>query len=353
MKTYQIALLPGDGVGEEVCAVAEKVLQKVGAKFSLKFEIEKAAVGGAAIEKFGEPLPQKTLEICEKSDAILFGSVGDPRFDNLPPGKDPIIGGVLALRKHFQFFANLRPARLFPGLENFSPLKNEIVAGGFDFLIVRELTGGIYFGKKTRGENFATDEMKYEKFEIERIARAAFNLAKSRRGKVCSIDKNNVLETSKFWRETVVKIHEKEFPEIELSHLLIDNATMQILKNPKNFDVILTANLFGDILSDEAAQICGSIGLSASASLNSKNFGLFEPAGGSAPDLAGKNLANPSAQILSAAMMLKNFGEIAAAAAIENSVEKTLQKFRTADLADENCETVGCAEFGEKVLGNL
>jgi len=350
MKTYKIALLPGDGVGEEVCAVAEKVLQKVGAKFSLKFEIEKATVGGAAIEKFGEPLPEKTLQICEKSDAILFGSVGDPKFDSAKIRPEI---AILNLRKHFQFFANLRPARLFPGLENFSPLKNEIVAGGFDFTIVRELTGGIYFGEKTRGENFATDEMKYEKFEIERIARAAFNLAKSRRGKVCSIDKNNVLQTSKFWRETVVEIHEKEFPEIKLQHLLIDNATMQILKNPKNFDVILTANLFGDILSDEAAQICGSIGLSASASLNAENFGLFEPAGGSAPDIAGKNLANPSAQILSAAMMLKNFGEIAAAAAIENAIEKTLRKFRTADLADENCETVGCTEFGEKVLENL
>jgi len=351
MKIYKIALLPGDGIGPEVCGVAVKILQKIEKNFPIKFEIAEKKIGGAAIEKFDEPLPRETLQCCENSDAILFGSVGDPKFDGAKIRPET---AILDLRKYFNFFANIRPAGVQKNLRDFSPLKNEIIGDGFYFKIVRELCGGIYFGKKISAKNFAADEMKYEKFEIERIARVAFNLAKnSAQKKVTNVDKANVLATSKFWRKIVAEIHAKEFPEIALENLFIDNATMQILKNPKNFSIILTANLFGDILSDEAAQISGSIGMSASASLNEKNFGLFEPIGGSAPDIAGKNVANPIAQIFSAKMMLEHFGEFSAAEKIAAAVDSTLKKFRTPDIFVPGTEKISTQKMGDEIAARI
>lgn len=363
-KNYKIATLAGDGIGPEVIIEAKKVLDVISEKFSLSFEFDKKLVGGAAIDAVGEALPAETLTACENSDAILFGSVGGEKWNDLPPEKRPEVGALLPLRKHFDLFANIRPAGVSKILADSSPLKPSIVGDGFDFTIVRELTGDVYFGEKKRGDDFASDLMIYRKNEVERIARVAFELAKNlpagrqgSRQKLTNVDKSNVLATSQFWRKIVEEIHEKEFPEIEFENLYIDNAAMQILVRPQNFDVILTSNLFGDILSDEAAQISGSIGLQASASVNSQKFGLFEPMGGSAPDIAGKGIANPIAQILSAAMMLEiSFDEKAAAVAIKNSVEKVLENgFRTADIFtnSENETKVSTSEMGDAIVKNL
>jgi len=353
----KVALLPGDGIGPEVCREAVKVLDKIADKYGHEFIFEEKKVGGAAIDEFGEPLPNDTLETCQNSDAILFGSVGGPKWDNLAPEKRPEVGSLLPLRKKFDLFVNLRPARLFPNLESTSPLKDKIIEGGFDFVVLRELTGGIYFGKKGKEEGRAFDEMKYERHEVERITRVAFEAAKKRKGKVTNVDKSNVLLTSVFWREVVNEVHQAEYSDVELEHLYIDNATMQILVRPKDFDVILTSNMFGDILSDEAAQISGSLGNLPSASLNESNFGLFEPAGGSAPDIAGKDMANPIAQILSASMMLKySFSMDKESEDIDQAIKKSLESgFRTGDIfsGKEGEKKVGTQEMGKIILENI
>ncbi|MBF0303514.1 MAG: 3-isopropylmalate dehydrogenase, partial [Desulfamplus sp.] len=304
-----IALLPGDGIGPEVMKEALKVLDAAGEKYGFNLNYEHADVGGAAIDNHGKALPPSTLSLCEQSDAILFGSVGGPKWESLPPEEQPERGALLPLRKHFGLYCNLRPAKVFKSLASASPLKPEIVKDGFDILCVRELTGGIYFGKPKGREGSGMEEKGYDtlvytRFEIDRIARSAFEAARKRRKLVTSVDKANVLSSMVLWREVVVEVA-KDYPDVTLNHIYVDNAAMQLVKNPHQFDVLLCGNMFGDILSDECAMITGSMGLLASASINEKNFGLFEPAGGSAPDIAGKGVANPIAQILSAAMMLQ------------------------------------------------
>lgn len=351
-KTHHIAVLPGDGIGPEVMAQAYKVLEAVRQRFGLKITTSEYDVGGAAIDKHGSPLPEATVAGCEQADAILFGSVGGPKWEHLPPNDQPERGALLPLRKHFKLFSNLRPARLYQGLEEFCPLRADIAAKGFDILCVRELTGGIYFGqpKGREGQGMhekAFDTEVYYRFEIERIARIAFESARKRRSKVTSIDKANVLQTSIMWREVVNEIA-KDYPDVSLSHMYIDNATMQLIKDPSQFDVLLCSNLFGDILSDECAMITGSMGMLPSASMNEQAFGLFEPAGGSAPDIAGKNIANPIAQILSAALLLRySLGADDAANAIEQAVNKALEAgHRTGDLANGQ-QALGTSEMGD------
>lgn len=351
-KTHHIAVLPGDGIGPEVMAQAYKVLDAVRQRFGLKITTSEYDVGGAAIDKHGSPLPVATVAGCEQADAILFGSVGGPKWEHLPPNDQPERGALLPLRKHFKLFSNLRPARLYQGLEEFCPLRADIAAKGFDILCVRELTGGIYFGqpKGREGQGMhekAFDTEVYYRFEIERIARIAFESARKRRSKVTSIDKANVLQTSIMWREVVNEIA-KDYPDVSLSHMYIDNATMQLIKDPSQFDVLLCSNLFGDILSDECAMITGSMGMLPSASMNEQAFGLFEPAGGSAPDIAGKNIANPIAQILSAALLLRySLGADDAANAIEQAVNKALEAgHRTGDLANGQ-QALGTSEMGD------
>ena len=351
-KTHHIAVLPGDGIGPEVMAQAYKVLDAVRQRFGLKITTSEYDVGGAAIDKHGSPLPEATVAGCEQADAILFGSVGGPKWEHLPPNDQPERGALLPLRKHFKLFSNLRPARLYQGLEEFCPLRADIAAKGFDILCVRELTGGIYFGqpKGREGQGMhekAFDTEVYYRFEIERIARIAFESARKRRSKVTSIDKANVLQTSIMWREVVNEIA-KDYPDVSLSHMYIDNATMQLIKDPSQFDVLLCSNLFGDTLSDECAMITGSMGMLPSASMNEQAFGLFEPAGGSAPDIAGKNIANPIAQILSAALLLRySLGADDAANAIEQAVNKALEAgHRTGDLANGQ-QALGTSEMGD------
>ena len=351
-KTHHIAVLPGDGIGPEVMAQAYKVLDAVRQRFGLNITTSEYDVGGAAIDKHGSPLPEATVAGCENADAILFGSVGGPKWEHLPPNDQPERGALLPLRKHFKLFSNLRPARLYQGLEEFCPLRADIAAKGFDILCVRELTGGIYFGqpKGREGQGMhekAFDTEVYYRFEIERIARIAFESARKRRSKVTSIDKANVLQTSIMWREVVNEIA-KDYPDVSLSHMYIDNATMQLIKDPSQFDVLLCSNLFGDILSDECAMITGSMGMLPSASMNEQAFGLFEPAGGSAPDIAGKNIANPIAQILSAALLLRySLGADDAANAIEQAVNKALEAgHRTGDLANGQ-QALGTNEMGD------
>ncbi|MCI1680254.1 MAG: 3-isopropylmalate dehydrogenase [Ewingella americana] len=351
-KTHHIAVLPGDGIGPEVMQQAYKVLDAVRQRFGLKITTSEYDVGGAAIDKHGSPLPPATVAGCEQAGAILFGSVGGPKWEHLPPNDQPERGALLPLRKHFKLFSNLRPARLYQGLEEFCPLRADIAAKGFDILCVRELTGGIYFGqpKGREGQGMhekAFDTEVYYRFEIERIARIAFESARKRRSKVTSIDKANVLQTSIMWREVVNEIA-KDYPDVSLSHMYIDNATMQLIKDPSQFDVLLCSNLFGDILSDECAMITGSMGMLPSASMNEQAFGLFEPAGGSAPDIAGKNIANPIAQILSAALLLRySLGADDAADAIEQAVNKALEAgHRTGDLANSG-NAIGTNEMGD------
>ncbi|MHC0043579.1 3-isopropylmalate dehydrogenase [Vibrio campbellii] len=353
-KSYKIAVLPGDGIGPEVMAQAHKVLDAIEKKHGIAFERDEHDVGGIAIDNHGCPLPESTVKACEESDAVLFGSVGGPKWEHLPPNDQPERGALLPLRKHFQLFCNLRPAQIHSGLEAFSPLRADISGRGFDIVVVRELTGGIYFGqpKGREGEGpteKAFDTEVYHRYEIERIAKIAFESARLRRKKVCSIDKANVLQSSILWREVVEEIA-KDYPDVELSHMYIDNATMQLIKDPAQFDVMLCSNIFGDIISDECAMITGSMGMLPSASLNESKFGLYEPAGGSAPDIAGKNIANPVAQILSAALMLRySLDEETAAQDIETAVSKALSAGElTGDLAGDN-PALSTSEMGDKI----
>lgn len=354
-----IAVLPGDGIGPEVMKEAIKVLDAAQKKFSFSLSYEYADVGGIAIDNHGKALPDSTLALCEKSDAVLFGSVGGPKWESLPPEQQPERAALLPLRKHFDLFCNLRPAKVFKSLTASCPLRSDIIADGFDILCVRELTSGIYFGtpKGREGEGMeerAYDTMAYKRSEIERIARMAFDAAKLRGGKVTSVDKANVLTTSVLWREVVVEVSQ-EYPDVELNHIYVDNATMQLVRWPHQFDVLLCGNLFGDIISDEAAMLTGSMGLLASASLNEDKFGLYEPAGGSAPDIAGKGVANPIAQILSAAMMLRySFGLDDAASAIDSAVAATLEKgVLTADLTSDENTAVTTEVMGDAIVKEL
>ncbi|WP_343190507.1 3-isopropylmalate dehydrogenase (plasmid) [Buchnera aphidicola (Mollitrichosiphum nigrofasciatum)] len=341
-KKMKIAILPGDGIGPEVMNETYKIINVLKEKFKLNIQTSEYDVGGIAIDKYGTPLPKKTLIGCEKSDAILFGSVGGEKWRNLPLDKQPESGSLLPIRKYFKLFYNIRPSILYKGLEEISPIKNKIIKNGFNILCIRELTGGIYFGKPKKQKlnvinKYALDTKIYYQKEIERITKIAFKLARKRKKKITSIDKSNVLYSSLLWRNTVNKIS-KKYPDVEVKHLYIDNAVMQIINNPKQFDVLLCSNLFGDIISDGCAMITGSVGMLPSASINKEGFGLYEPAGGSAPDIKGKNLANPIAQILSLALLIKHtFKLYKIADYIENAVKKTLQKgYKTADLAKNN-----------------
>ncbi len=331
---YKIAVLSGDGIGPEVMAAAISVLDVVQQKYGFKLQYTHADAGGIAIDNHGCPLPDSTLKVCEQSDAILFGSVGGPKWENLAPNDQPERGALLPLRKHFSLFCNMRPAALVPALAPMCPLRADISEKGFDVLVMRELTGGIYFGEKGREGDSAFDTQRYSKSEITRIAKLGFEAAQKRRHKVTSVDKANVLQTSILWRETVIEVA-KDYPDVELEHIYIDNATMQLIKDPSQFDVLLCDNLFGDILSDECAMITGSMGLLPSASLNEQGFGMYEPAGGSAPDIAGKGIANPIAQILSAALMLRySLNQADAANAIDQAITDVIAQGKvTGDIA--------------------
>ncbi len=353
-STYKIAVLPGDGIGPEVMQQAHKVLNAIEKKHPIRFERQQYDVGGIAIDNHGCPLPAATIAGCEQADAVLFGSVGGPKWEHLPPNEQPERGALLPLRKHFQLFCNLRPAQIHAGLEAFSPLRADISHRGFDIVVVRELTGGIYFGQPKGHEGQgakekAFDTEVYHRYEIERIAKIAFESARLRGKKVCSVDKANVLQSSILWRKVVEEIAQ-DYPDIELSHIYIDNATMQLIKDPSQFDVMLCSNIFGDIISDECAMITGSMGMLPSASLNESQFGLYEPAGGSAPDIAGQNIANPVAQILSAALMLRySLEEENAAQDIEQAVSKALAAGElTRDLAGDK-PALTTAEMGDKI----
>jgi 3-isopropylmalate dehydrogenase len=355
----KVAVLAGDGIGPEVMAEAMKVLAVVSERYSIPLHYEYADVGGIAIDNHGEALPAATLALCEKSDAVLFGSVGGPKWEVLPPEQQPERAALLPLRKHFDLFCNLRPARVFKSLTAACPLRPDIIKDGFDILCVRELTSGIYFGtpKGREGsgeEERAFDTMAYKRSEVRRIARMAFDAARLRRKKVTSVDKANVLTTMVLWREVVIEVA-KDYPDVSLNHLYIDNATMQLIKDPHQFDVMVCSNMFGDIISDESAMLTGSMGLLASASINTEKFGLYEPAGGSAPDIAGKGIANPIAQILSAAMMLRySFGREDAAGAIDRAVEKTLEKgIHSLDIAIDKNKAVGTAAMGDAIVAEL
>ncbi len=365
-RSHRITILAGDGIGPEVMAQAVRVLEAVEAKFNFTVTRTDHLVGGAAIDATGHPLPPATVEACENAQAILFGSVGGPKWETFPPDIQPERGALLPLRKHFGLFANLRPGVCLPALTHASPVKQELIADGFDVLCVRELTGGIYFGApkgrhEKDGEPVALDTMIYHKSEIQRIARVAFTAAMGRKKRLLSVDKANVLASSVLWRETVVEIA-KEFPEVELSHMYVDNAAMQLIKRPGSFDVLVTENLFGDILSDEMAMISGSLGMLPSASLGKQRedglyFGLYEPSGGSAPDIAGQGIANPIAQILSLAMLLRfSLGEVEAAEAIETAVAKAIAAgYRTGDIATgkEGETKVGTTGMGDAILAGL
>ena len=351
----RILILPGDGIGPEVSLIAKKLLMLIDEKFSLGIEISEGLIGGIAYEETGDPLPQETLDKAKESEAILLGAVGGPKWDQLSSDKRPE-KGLLRIRSEFDFFANLRPAILSKELVSASTLKEEKVSN-LDLLIVRELTGGIYFGEprgKVDGLNEVINTMRYSNDEIERIGKVAFEAAKKRSGKLCSVDKANVLEVSVFWREVISDLS-KDYPDVELSHMLVDNAAMQLVREPKQFDVIVTENLFGDILSDIAAMLTGSIGMLPSASLNDSKKGLYEPVHGSAPDIVGKDLANPLASILSVAMMMRyTFENEEVASKIEYSVESVLASGkRTQDIATEESEVIGSKEMGLEVLSKI
>lgn len=358
MRHHKIAVLPGDGIGPEVMHEANRVLDAVAAKCGFELERQEFAVGGFAIDYHGEALPAETLKGCESADAILFGSIGGPKWDALPLEKRPERAALLTLRSHFDLFSNLRPARIYQGLEGLSPLREDIAKSGVDVLVVRELTSGIYFGQpkgvEGSGEHEnAFDTMRYSRAEIRRIAQTAFDAARKRNKRVTSVDKANVLVSSRLWREVVEEVA-AQYEDVSLDHIYIDNATMQLICNPAQFDVLLCSNLFGDILSDECAIITGSMGLLPSASINADGFGLYEPAGGSAPDIAGKGIANPIAQILSAAMMLRfSLQEERAADSIERAVVKTLSDgMLTAELlpASRRGEGKTTAEVADYIL---
>ena len=349
----KLAVLPGDGIGPEIVAEALKVLRKL----DLRLEIQEAPVGGAAYASQGHPLPDKTLALAKEADAVLFGAVGDPRYDTLERAKRPE-QAILGLRKGLGLFANLRPAQVYKELAGASALKPEVVAG-LDILIVRELTGDIYFGqpkgiRETEGEREGFDTMRYRESEVRRIAKVAFEAARKRSKRVCSVDKANVLETSQLWRE-VVSEESRSFPDVELTHMYVDNCAMQLVRTPKQFDVIVTGNMFGDILSDEASMLTGSIGMLPSAALNDKGRGLYEPIHGSAPDIAGKGVANPLATILSAAMMLRySLAQPQAAERIEKAVAAVLRAgLRTPDIYSEGARKAGTREMGDAVVAAL
>jgi len=351
----RILILPGDGIGPEVSVVAKKLLVLLDQKYSLDLEVSEGLLGGIAYDQTGDPLPKETLDKAKENEAILLGAVGGPKWDQISSEKRPE-KGLLGMRSEFDFFANLRPAILSKELVSASTLKEEKVAD-LDLLIVRELTGGIYFGEprgKVKGSEEVLNTMRYSKDEITRIGRVAFEAARKRSGKLCSVDKANVLEVSSFWRNTISDLSH-EYPEVELSHMLVDNAAMQLVREPKQFDVIVTENLFGDILSDIAAMLTGSIGMLPSASLNDTNKGLYEPVHGSAPDIAGKDLSNPLASILSVAMMMRyTFEEEKVALAIEQAVESVLALGqRTQDIAGKKDEVIGTIEMGQLVLKEI
>ncbi|WP_029917649.1 3-isopropylmalate dehydrogenase [Pelobacter seleniigenes] len=361
VKSFKIAVLPGDGIGPEVMAEALKVLDAVESKYAVRFERTFGNVGGAGIDQEGKALPDTTVALCKASDAILFGSVGGPKWEKLPPKEQPERGALLPLRKIFGLFCNLRPAIVFPALTGASSLKQEVVEGGFDLLVVRELTGDIYFAepKGIEGEGqerTGFDTMKYSAAEVERIAHIAFQTARKRSCRVCSVDKANVLSTSIVWRETVERVA-TEYPDVSLTHMYVDNAAMQLVRWPKQFDVMLCGNMFGDIISDEAAMLTGSLGMLPSASLAESSFGMYEPSGGSAPDIAGQGIANPIAQILSAAMMLRySFNLTDAADAVEAAVEKVLNDgYRTADIYQGTAveQKVDTAAMGDAIVARL
>ncbi len=353
----KIAVLAGDGIGPEITAQAVRVLEVL-ARDGLDVQTESALVGGAAVDATGDPLPEETLRVCESARAILFGAVGGPAYDKLPRPQRPE-QGLLRLRKHFDLFANLRPAMVYPELAEASPLKADIVAG-LDILIMRELTGDIYFGQprgiRTNevGEREGFDTMRYSESEIRRIAQRGFEAARRRQRRLCSVDKANVLETTQLWRDVVTEVG-KDYPDVELSHMYVDNAAMQLIRQPRQFDVIVTGNMFGDILSDAASMLTGSIGMLPSASLNASGFGMYEPIHGSAPDIAGTNKANPLATILSLAMLLRySLDEEAAARRVEAAVRKVLADgVRTADIARPGDKVSSCTEMGDAVVAAL
>ena len=349
----KICVLPGDGIGPEITAQAVRVLNSL----DLKFEMEEALLGGGAVDATGNPYPEATQKLAREADAVLLGAVGGPQWDSLPREKRPE-RGLLGIRKDLNLFANLRPAILYPELANASTLKPEIVAG-LDILIVRELTGDIYFGqprgmREENGERVGFNTMVYSESEIRRIGHVAFQAAQKRNKKLCSVDKMNVLECTQLWRDVMIEIAH-DYPDVELSHMLVDNAAMQLVKAPKQFDVMVTGNMFGDILSDEASMLTGSIGMLPSASLDDKNKGLYEPSHGSAPDIAGQGVANPLATILSAAMMLRyTFGLEAEALCVEKAVKQVLaQGYRTGDIYERGTNKVGTKEMGDAVLAAL
>ncbi|MFC2538246.1 MAG: 3-isopropylmalate dehydrogenase [Lautropia mirabilis] len=353
----KIAVLAGDGIGPEITAQAVRVLEVL-ARDGLDVQTESALVGGAAVDATGDPLPEETLRVCESARAILFGAVGGPAYDKLPRPQRPE-QGLLRLRKHFDLFANLRPAMVYPELAEASPLKADIVAG-LDILIMRELTGDIYFGQprgirtNEAGEREGFDTMRYSESEIRRIAQGGFEAARRRQRRLCSVDKANVLETTQLWRDVVTEVG-KDYPDVELSHMYVDNAAMQLIRQPRQFDVIVTGNMFGDILSDAASMLTGSIGMLPSASLNASGFGMYEPIHGSAPDIAGTNKANPLATILSLAMLLRySLDEEAAARRVEAAVRKVLADgVRTADIARPGDKVSSCTEMGDAVVAAL
>ncbi len=352
MADYKITLLKGDGIGPEIVNQAVKVLNKAAEKFGFTVEYDEALLGGCAIDATGVPLPEETVAKCKASDSVLLGAVGGPKWDNQPGSNRPE-AGLLGIRGALGLFANLRPSVIFGPLKSASPIKDEIIGDDMDIMIVRELTGGIYFGQRGREDDAAWDTEKYSVAEVERIARVAFDLAMKRNKKLTSVDKANVLESSRLWRQTVIEVS-KDYPEVELNHMYVDNCAMQLVRNPKQFDVIVTSNIFGDILSDEASMIAGSIGMLASASLSGGKLGLYEPIHGSAPDIAGKGIANPLATILSVAMMLRySLAQPEAAEAIEAAVAKVLENNRTPDIYEEGMNKVTCEQMGDLVCAQL
>lgn len=352
-----IAVIKGDGIGPEIVTEAMKVLDKVGEKCGHEFEYKEVLMGGCAIDATGVPLPQETIDTCLASDSVLLGAVGGPKWDGLAGNLRPE-AGLLGIRGALKLFANIRPAKLFAPLASACPLKEEITKNGLDLVIVRELIGGAYFGKRStvveNGVKTATDSMAYSDYEVERIARVAFDMAKKRRGKVHSVDKANVLDSSRLWREVTHKVRE-EYPGIEYADILVDNCAMQLVRNPAQFDVLVTENLFGDILSDEASMITGSLGMIPSASLGETSLGLYEPIHGSAPDIAGQNKANPIATILSVAMMLRySFDMGREADIVEEAVNKVLENnYRTGDIMSEGMILVGCREMGDLICNEI
>ncbi len=352
-----ITVLAGDGIGPEIVREAIKVLDKIGEKYGHTFNYTPVDIGGCSIDKYGVPITDEGMEKCKAADSVLLGAVGGPKWDSCPPAIRPE-KALLAVRKELGLFANLRPTKLFPQLADASPLKPSIVGNGIDLLIVRELTGGVYFGKRVteevNGELVATDYMPYSEHEIERIGRVAFETAMKRNKKLASVDKANVLDTSRLWRKTMHKLA-KDYPDVEYSDILVDNTAMQLIKNPTQFDVLVTENMFGDILSDEASMLTGSIGMMPSASLSSTTLGMYEPIHGSAPDIAGMDIANPIGTILSVAMMLRySFDMMTEADDIENAVNKVLDMgYRTGDIMSEGCTKLSCSQMGTVIAENI